>query len=303
MNDMFFLFIDTWVCNLADDTTPYVCDVDLSRLIHNLESDVASVMDWFIANFMILNPDKCHFLFSGPKTVVEQMYIEVGDQIIWESLREKLLGVEIENDLKFQYHVRDICKKASQKLSGLTRLARILPFEKKKLLMNSFIQSQFSYCPSVWMFCSKELNNKINSIHCRALRSVYLDYTSTFEELLGKDKGVTIHQRNIQLLAITMFKVAKKQGPDIMWDLFVSNNDPRVKRTFRRPNVNTVWYGENSIRYLGPIIWDEMLPQNLKSIETLKKFKDEVIEWVPKNCPCSLCKEYVAGVGHITTFS
>ena len=57
---------------------------------------------------MILNPDKCHFLFSGPKTVVEQMYIQVGDQVIWESPQERLLGVTIDNNLKFEYHMRDI---------------------------------------------------------------------------------------------------------------------------------------------------------------------------------------------------
>ena len=82
-------------------------------------------MDWFVANFMILNPDKCHFLFSAPKTVVEQLYIQVGDQIIWESLEKKLLGVTVDKNMQFEYHMREICKKASMKLSVLTRWARI----------------------------------------------------------------------------------------------------------------------------------------------------------------------------------
>lgn len=303
LNDMFYLFIDTWVCNLADDTTPYACDVDLSRLVQNLESDVASVMDWFIANFMILNPDKCHFLFSAPKTVVEQMYIQVGDQIIWESLEEKLLGITVDKHMQFEYHMREICKKASMKLSVLTRWARIIPFKKKRMLMHSFIKSQFSYCPLLLMFCSKELNNKINSIHKRALRIVYLDYKSSFEELLEKDKSVTIHQRNIQLLAIVLFKVVNEQGADIIWDLFTFNKDKKVEKTFCRPNVNTVSYGEQSIRYFGPIVWDGMLPPELKSITSLEKFKTEIEKWVPQNCPCHLCKTYVHGVGNVVTFT
>ena len=181
-------------------------------------------------------------------------------------------------------------------------MARIMPFEKKRLLMNSFIQSQFSYCPLVWMFCSREINNKINSIHKRALRIVYLDYTSSFEELLKKDKSVTIHQRNIQLLAIEMFKVVKRLCPDIMIDLFVFDLNPKSSKTFHRPNVNSVHNGENSVRYFGPIVWDKMLPARLKSIETLEKFKKEIEEWIPTNCPCSLCKEYVSGVGIVTTY-
>ena len=185
---------------------------------------------------------------------------------------------------------------------ALAHLARIIPFDKKRLLMNSFIQSQFSYCPLLWMFCSTDLNGKINSIHKRALRMVYLDYTSSFEELLKRDGSVTIHQRSIQLVAIEMFKVVKKLGPEIMRDLFVFDFNTRNDRTFHRPNVITVYNGENSIRYFSPIVWDEMLPRRFKSIGTLEKFKSDIKKWIPVNCPCLLCKEYVCGVGYVTTF-
>ena len=131
---------------------------------------------------------------------------------------------------------------------------------------------------------------------------VYLDFTGSFAELLKRDGSVTIHQRNIQLVAITMFGVVRKLGPDIVRDLFVLDLDTRNDRTFLRPNVNTVYNGENSIRYFGPIVWDEMLPRKFKSIKTLEKFKDDIREWVPTNCPCSLCREYVSGVGYVTTF-
>ena len=108
INDLFYLFIDTHVCNMADDSTPFACDIDLPTLIRKLEGDVASVIYWFSANFMILNPDKCHFLISGPKTVVEQLYIKVGDQVIWESLEKKLLGVTVDNNMTFKKHITDI---------------------------------------------------------------------------------------------------------------------------------------------------------------------------------------------------
>ena len=66
------------------------------------------------------------------------------------------------------------------------------------------------------MFCSRELNDKINSVHKRALRQVYSDFTSSFKELLEKDNSVTVHQRNIQLVAIEMFKATKKLCPKIV---------------------------------------------------------------------------------------
>ena len=67
--------------------------------------------------------------------------------------------------------------------------------------MNSFITSQFGYCPLVWMFHSRELNNRINRIHERSLRIVYNDKQSTFHELLMRDNSVTIHQNNIRKIS------------------------------------------------------------------------------------------------------
>ena len=59
--------------------------------------------------------------------------------------------------------------------------------------MKSFITSQFSYCPLIWMFHGRRLNNKINSIYERALRITYGDQKSTFQELLIKDNSVSVH--------------------------------------------------------------------------------------------------------------
>ena len=76
----------------------------------------------------------------------------------------------------------------------------------------------------------------------------------------------------------------------------------RSNATFHRPNVNTVRKGELSLRYFGPIVWDTMLPQTLKEISDLNKFKQEIRAWVPENCVCRLCKEYVAGLGFVTLY-
>ena len=75
--------------------------------------------------------------------------------------------------------------------------------------MNSFFNSQFSYCPLVWMFSSRELNTRINNLQYRALRLIYRDNISTFEELLSQDGSITIHQKNIHDLAIEMYKVQR----------------------------------------------------------------------------------------------
>ena len=79
--------------------------------------------------------------------------------------------------------------------------------------MKTFIESQFNYCPLLWMFCSRTLNNKINKLQERALRVVYKSDNLTFQQLLEKDKSFTIHERNLQKLAVEMYKVKNDISP------------------------------------------------------------------------------------------
>ena len=74
------------------------------------------------------------------------------------------------------------------------------------------------------MFHSKKINNRINSIHERALRVVYRDYNAGFSELLSKDKSVTIHQRNLQLLATEIFKTKNELNPKLIGEIFTFKN-------------------------------------------------------------------------------
>ena len=72
----------------------------------------------------------------------------------------------------------------------------------------------------MWMFHSRKINNRISNLRERALRVVYGDYNVTFSELLSKDKSVTIHQRNLQLLATKIFKTKNELNLKIMEEIF-----------------------------------------------------------------------------------
>ena len=109
---------------------------------------------------MKLNQDKCHLLVSGYKH--ENIWARIGEVKIWESSKQKLLGVVIDRDLSFNEYVSSLCKKAVRKLSVLSRLSNLMSFQQRRLLMKSFVEAQFGYCPLVWMFHGRELNRNIN---------------------------------------------------------------------------------------------------------------------------------------------
>ena len=165
---------------------------------------------------MKANADKCHLLLSTK----EKLTANISNFIITNSEKEKLLGVTFDNDLKFESHINSLCSKASQKLYALSRMSSYMSLGQRRLIMKSFISSQFGYCPMIWMNHSRALNNKINRIHERALRLVYRGKKSTFEELLNKDNSVKFHIKNLQVIVTEMFKVKNKLSPEIMNGVF-----------------------------------------------------------------------------------
>ena len=95
------------------------------------------------------------------------------------------------------------------------------PKEKTKIVMRAFVISQFSYCPLIWMFHGKGVNSKINHIHERAIRIVHQDFTSSFAELLFNDNSVSIHQRNLRLLVIEIYRTKMNINPSFIKEIFV----------------------------------------------------------------------------------
>ena len=122
---------------------------------------------------------------------------------------------------------------------------------KKRMLTNVFFNSQFNYCPVIWMCHSRALNNKINRLHERCLRIICNDKTYTFKELLEKDNSVLKHYRNIQALAIEMYRVAHGMSPQIMNEIFQlrekSHHNLRYKSDFIIPPIHSVYHGSESV--------------------------------------------------------
>ena len=184
INDIFYFVHEEWVANYADDTTPYCIKGNFEELIDELQMDSNRLLEWFNTNFFTLNADKCKLLISNKEN---DLSIDIEGETILCEKSVKLLGVKIDNKLTFTEHISSICKKVSLKLHALARVSHFMDHNKLRLLLKAFIESQFSYCSLIWMFHSRQLNNRINNLHERALRLVYNDHVSSFQLLLVRD--------------------------------------------------------------------------------------------------------------------
>ena len=153
--DLFFIMNKTEFASYADDNTSYTSGQNIDNVVRTLEINSVRLFKWCSNNQMKANKDKCHLLLSNK----ERPTMKIRENQIKSSNCEKLLGIKIDNNLTFNEHLNHIIDKASHKTNALSRVAPYMNESKKRILMNSFFWSQFSYFPLVWMFHSRVLNN------------------------------------------------------------------------------------------------------------------------------------------------
>ena len=288
------------LCNYADDNTLYSTGRNLNRIRRNLEMEFMILHQWFHENHMTLNPGKCHYMVIGSRDLSHE--IMLNNNKITSSNEEKLLGIFLDSKLNFESHIGSLCRKAGQKISALARLKNYLTSNQRNLLLNSVIKSQFTYCPLIWMFTSRYLNNALNNIHERALRLIYNDHEKSFNSILTENNLKTIHQKNLEFLAIEIYKFQNGLSLPIMNDIFFSRQNIYNRRKFQELSTstkNTVNFGAETISYRGPQLWN-LIPDNIKSEPTLELFKKKIRKWKCEPCPCRMCKTYLQHIGFIS---
>ena len=220
---------------------------------------------------MKANPGKYHLLLSTKNPEV----VSIDRMQTTSSTAETLLGITIVSELNFENHLPAICNKVSRKINALGWFANYRSLKKRRIVMKIFIESQFKCCSLIWMFHSRTINNKINRSHERALRIVYSDYKSCFEGILMRDNSFSIHERNIQSLAIENYQFFNGLSPSLLNNVFhknISNSyDLRNHKELYSRNPKTVRYGTEPVSYMAPKIWRKV-PETIKMSSSLESF-------------------------------
>ena len=175
-----------------------------------LENHQGPLQQLIRANHLVLHAGMCHFLASSKIA----KNIAISNSNVSNEQKVKLLGINLESRLNFDYHVNTLLNEANKKYHALARLCNYMNTNKRRILMKAFITSQFWYCPHVWMFHSRTMNNRINALLEKVLRVVYTNKPNlSFDDLLKEDKSVKIHQKNLKILATEIYKVKNDLGP------------------------------------------------------------------------------------------
>ena len=299
LNDLFLFIKQATLYNYADDNTLACFSKTLPDLVRALEAEAGIALDWLKENYMIANPSKFHaLLIKKDQTTTSGERISIQGKTIKSENSVKLLGIQLDYKLNFDPHISALCKKAATQLNVLKRLRAYIGFDARKVLVQSFVYSNFNYCPMVWHFCSAKSMHKIEKVQERALRFLHNDHASSYNDLLLKSQRCTMHVHRLRAISIEIFKTLNGLNPSFMKDIFQvrsSNYSSRNPNNLAHYRPNQVTFGTHSLKFLGPQIWN-CLPNELKSAESLNTFKRLIAQWDGPMCNCNACRFTVNNV-------
>ena len=200
INDLLFVIKSSKLTNFADDNTISASGKNVSVLKKSLQDDSQHALDWFEINDMRANPKKFQAICFGKPDTPLQINLNNDIPLAFQD-SVKLLGIHIDSKLNFSEHVASICRKAGRQLNALRRLSNVLNLKSKMCIFQSFIRSNFLYCPLVWHQCGKQNTQKLEKLQERGLRLIFNDYKPPYSALLKRAKLPSFFHWSLQVLA------------------------------------------------------------------------------------------------------
>ena len=168
---------------------------------------------------MKTNPKKFQLMLLTPNQQVT--HVKLCDDILIHSESSiRLLAVIIDNWLTFTEHICRCCKKAKIQWNALSRIAKYLDMKSKKLIFNSFIMSNFNYCPLVWHFCGKGYDNKLEQTQEKSLRTLLSDTSSDYESLLDSFGSTSLLTSHLKYMTLEVLRLVGQENTAGLHDVF-----------------------------------------------------------------------------------
>ena len=180
----------------ADDTTLTHSGPNLKVLTNELEKELSNVLDWLLANKLIINLSKTHSMLFTNKRVDRKITIRANNSNLEQKTECKFLGVIVDDRLTWKSHINHISSKISKSLAILRLLKYTFPKQILKTLYMSLIQPYFNYCNIIWGAADKTTIEPLFILQKKAIRLVnrvhYLEHTNP---LFQSMKILTIYQQ------------------------------------------------------------------------------------------------------------
>ncbi|MCG8113419.1 MAG: reverse transcriptase domain-containing protein [Candidatus Thiodiazotropha taylori] len=275
----------------ADDTTLFDISTSKEAVQTNLQKALLNLDVWCRHNGMVINSSKTKVMLittsqKRSKLDNDTLQLKYKDVTLHMVSYDKILGVYVDNNLTWSYHINFVTKKVSSYLWLLSRIKEYLTIENRVKFYKSYIQPHLDFCNIIWGNTSQGNLLKIYRLQKRACRIILNYEIEDMVSSLNTIKILTIYERIFLRKAKFMFKVFIQEAPLYIRNMFeptVLNNDARVLRSssnnnFVIPKPNKELF-KFSMSYSGTLIWN-ILPEYIKMSNNVLTFHNRCIKWM-----------------------
>ena len=250
----------------ADDTNLTVCSDNINNLQAILNSDLNNIHQWIVANKLTLNVGKTEYMIIGTrqklKNFSSEMNINISGKNLTQVVSKKVLGIIIDDQLRWDEQIDNISNKVSQGISILRRAKQFVKRETLQFLYNSMVQPYFEYCSLVWGNCGESLKEKLQKLQNRAARVITGDtYDIRSKDIFKKLNWKNLSVKRKEKASVYVSNAITGNCPKNIAEKFkISNSeryDLRSNNTFLalpKPKTNSM---VRTFGYAAAKIWNE----------------------------------------------
>ena len=290
----------------ADDTTFLHKSKCIDTLYKQANQMLKTAETWFLANQLTLHPKKTRYLLYSPKNKEEMKPLKLCEseiKRIWERGDEKsfkLVGVHIDENLNWKYHIQHIKKKTMQSIVLISRSRRSIPVPMKIIMYNALVMSHLEYCLPIWGSANQSLIKQIEIAQKKALRfATNSPYNAHCDPLFFKHRLLKLKDvHTLKCLTLANQFLHQSLPPAIM-DCFHISSKARSTRTEDVAKLHVPKAKTDQLNRMTPAkipkIWNDFntnWEESLKnSISTLRhRFKGQMfIDYQNSKCEQPNC--------------
>ena len=274
------------ICDLfADDSSLHTHSTNLTNISLCLQDSLDNVIQWCKGNNMVLHPGKTKAMIitTRQKHQLQQLNLNVriGSDFIEQVENYRLLGITIDNELKWDIHVNRICKTVSRNIYLLKKLAYFVSQDACKLFFDAHCLSHINYASTVWSGAKQCHISKLNTVHRRGAKILLKDTTMTTDDRLKKLGLLSLKNQFDFNTSILFFKVLFNLAPPYLEHNVKKANGRYDSNRYipARPRIDLF---KSSFAFSGPSIWNS-LPRNVRASSTLSSFKTNLRSFLLTN--------------------
>ena len=155
----------------------------------------------------------------------------------------RLLGITIDNKLRWDSHINNVCKTVSRRVFLLSKLRYIVDIDERKLFFNAHIKPHIDYASVVWDGCSDVLKKRLNSLRRRAVKLILPDTTLTTDQKLKEMRILSLQKQLEYNKGLFMYRLLSNEAPEYISNLYTHtssrySNSRNYHLSLPRPRID-----------------------------------------------------------------